>query len=254
VYNDNDFEIFIDPDGDTHQYFEIEVNILKTIFDLFMNKPYRNGGRADIPWDAAGIQTGVAIDGTLNNPDDTDKKWTVEMAIPFSSLTKEQSTPVPQNNTVWRMNFSRVQWDREILNNQYQRKRDANNKLLPEHNYVWSEQGVINMHFPERWGYAVFSTQPAGSATSTYTIPFSENAKQYLWLVYYKQKDFFAEHKRYAQNLNLLGFSSDAINIENQSCKIALSATEKEFIATIHCKNSKVRWKITHEGEVTKGN
>ena len=29
VYYDNDFEIFIDPDNNTHQYFEIEVNALK---------------------------------------------------------------------------------------------------------------------------------------------------------------------------------------------------------------------------------
>jgi len=253
VYNDNDFEIFIDPDGDTHQYFEIEVNVLNTIFDLYMDKPYRNRGIADIKWDAAGLQSGIAIEGTLNNPDDTDKKWTVEMAIPFTSLRKDKSTPVPENNTVWRMNFSRVQWDREIVNNQYQRKRDANNKLLAENNYVWSEQGVINMHFPERWGYVVFSKQPAGPTSAIYTIPFSENAKQYLWLVYYKQKDFFAEHKRYASSLTQLGFPSDVIPIENQLCKISMETSEKEFSATILCKKRKEQWKITYAGQVTKG-
>jgi len=255
VYNDNDFEIFIDPDGDTHQYFEIEVNVLNTIFDLYMDKPYRNRGIADIKWDAAGLQSGIAIEGTLNNPDETDKKWMVEMAIPFTSLRKDKSTPVPENNTVWRMNFSRVQWDSEIVNNQYQRKRDANNKLLPENNYVWTEQGVINMHFPERWGYVVFSKQPAGSTSTSaiYAIPFSENAKQYLWLVYYKQKDFFAEHKRYASGLTQLGFPSDVVQIENQSCKISMEASEKEFSATILCKKRKEQWKITYEGQVTKG-
>jgi len=177
------------------------------------------------------------------------------MAIPFTSLRKDKSTPVPENNTVWRMNFSRVQWDREIVNNQYQRKRDANNKLLPENNYVWTEQGVINMHFPERWGYVVFSKQPAGSTSTSaiYTIPFSESAKQYLWLVYYKQKDFFAEHKRYASGLTQLGFPSDVVQIENQSCKISMEAFEKEFSATILCKKRKEQWKITYEGQVTKG-
>jgi len=40
IYFDNDFEVFLDPDGDNHNYFEIEVNALETVFDLFMSKPY----------------------------------------------------------------------------------------------------------------------------------------------------------------------------------------------------------------------
>jgi hypothetical protein len=46
VFHDNDFEVFIDPDNNTHQYYEIEINALNTIFDLFMSKPYRNGSGA----------------------------------------------------------------------------------------------------------------------------------------------------------------------------------------------------------------
>jgi hypothetical protein len=57
VYYDNDFEIFIDPDGDTHNYFEIEVNAFNTIFDLFMPKPYRNGGPALQTWDVHGLRS-----------------------------------------------------------------------------------------------------------------------------------------------------------------------------------------------------
>src|SRR3712207_6853585 len=30
IYHDNDFEVFIDPDNDTHQYFEIEVNAYRS--------------------------------------------------------------------------------------------------------------------------------------------------------------------------------------------------------------------------------
>lgn len=43
VFYDNDFEIFIDPDGDNHNYYEYEVNALGTIFDLFLVKTYRVG-------------------------------------------------------------------------------------------------------------------------------------------------------------------------------------------------------------------
>lgn len=41
VYHDNDFEVFIDPDGDGHNYFEVEVNALNTVFDLSLTHPYR---------------------------------------------------------------------------------------------------------------------------------------------------------------------------------------------------------------------
>ena len=43
IFHDNDFEVFIDPDGDNHEYCEIEINALNTEWDLFLNKPYRDG-------------------------------------------------------------------------------------------------------------------------------------------------------------------------------------------------------------------
>jgi hypothetical protein len=44
IFRDNDFEVFIDPDGDTHLYYEFEMNALNTIWDLMLVKPYRDGG------------------------------------------------------------------------------------------------------------------------------------------------------------------------------------------------------------------
>lgn len=41
VYNDHDFEVFLDPNNDGEQYVEIEINALGTVMDLFMNKPYK---------------------------------------------------------------------------------------------------------------------------------------------------------------------------------------------------------------------
>ena len=38
VFNDNDFEVFIDPDGSTHYYKEFEINALNTTWDLELNK------------------------------------------------------------------------------------------------------------------------------------------------------------------------------------------------------------------------
>lgn len=50
IYYDNDFEVFIDPDGDGHHYFEIENNARGVIFDLLLNRPYRSGGNFMIQW------------------------------------------------------------------------------------------------------------------------------------------------------------------------------------------------------------
>ncbi|GAA0529854.1 carbohydrate-binding family 9-like protein [Chitinophaga japonensis] len=164
IFHDNDFEVFIDPDGDTREYFEIEVNARNTIFDLFMPRPYSEGAHALMTWDAKGMRTAVHINGTLNQPDDKDRSWTVEMAIPFTALHLLGVPMVPGNGTVWRINFSRVEWDTDIKNGQYIKKTNpATGKPLPEHNWVWSPQGVINMHVPAKWGYLQFSTQAAAN-------------------------------------------------------------------------------------------
>ncbi len=39
IFQDNDFEVFIDPDGDNHEYYEFEMNALNTGWDLFLGKP-----------------------------------------------------------------------------------------------------------------------------------------------------------------------------------------------------------------------
>jgi len=83
VYHENDFEVFIDVLGKGINYFEIEVNALNTVFDLMLGRPYRDGGKADISWDAKGLISGIGIDGTLNEGMDKDKEWVVEMRIPF---------------------------------------------------------------------------------------------------------------------------------------------------------------------------
>lgn len=154
IFHDNDFEVFIDPNGDRNEYYELEINALNTVWDLFLPKPYRDGGSARNEWDIVGLKTAVRIDGTLNNPADRDKGWTVEMAIPWKVLGEyaHQSAP-PADGDVWRVNFSRVEWQHEIVDGKYHKV--ANTK---EDNWVWSPQGVIDMHRPEMWGKVRFST------------------------------------------------------------------------------------------------
>ncbi len=159
VYHDNDFEVFIDPDGDGKNYFELEVNALGTVMDLFLPKPYNQGGKAQMKWDAKGLQLAVARYGTINHPGDTDTRWTVEMAIPWKALKGQKP---PADGSSWRFNFSRVEWAADIQNGKYKKRRNpVNGKFLPEENWVWSPQGVVNMHIPSRWGTVRFVRDPA---------------------------------------------------------------------------------------------
>ena len=159
IYYNNDFEVFINPNDDVFSYGEIEINALGTEWDLFLNRPYRLKGKADSSWDINGLKSAVDMSGTLNDPNDLDDYWTVEIAIPLKEIEKLNTSGKDEkviSGDVWRINFSRVNWDFEINNGVYSRKKE-NGKYLPEYNWVWSPQGIINMHVPENWGYLVFS-------------------------------------------------------------------------------------------------
>jgi hypothetical protein len=148
IFHDNDFEVFIDPNGDRNEYYELEINALNTVWDLFLPKPYRDGGKADNSWDIEGLKTAVHVDGTLNNPVDRDRGWSVEMAIPWTALAAYAHRAAPPNDgDEWRVNFSRVEWQHEVVDGKS--RKVANTK---EDNWVWSPQGVVDMHRPEMWG------------------------------------------------------------------------------------------------------
>jgi hypothetical protein len=195
IFQDNDFEMFIDPDSDNHDYYEIEINALNTEWDLRLPKPYRDGGPALNEWEIPGLKTAVHVDGTLNDPRDRDRGWSVEMAIPWKVLGEYARCPAPpRDGDQWRVNFSRVEWDVEIVEGKYRKVPGR-----PEHNWVWSPQGVIDMHRPEKWGYVQFSTAPPGRAKfrPDPTLP----VREFLMRVYYAQKDFHEKNGRWASSL-----------------------------------------------------
>jgi hypothetical protein len=246
VYHDNDFEVFIDPDNDTHKYFEIEVNAFNTIFDLFLPRPYRNGGSALIPYDVAALRSAVRVQGTLNDPSDKDSSWTVEMAIPFRSVSFGNIWRAPAEGTIWRINFSRVQWESEVVKGKYSKKKNNQGRFLPEHNWVWSPQGVINMHFPERWGYLQFTRNTKND--QTFTLPYQEKQKQVLWLVYYKQKEYFSKHGRYSSSLSDLGWNKNVNGIDGITNELKMESTSRQF--TVYIQDKSYKWSINDEGRV----
>lgn len=204
VFKDNDFEVFIDPNNNAKRYYEVEINAIQTIFDLFLPQPYRHGSGSVVTWDMPGLRKAVRIDGTLNNGKDKDRRWTVEYAVPIRSMnTFPDSTAVDVHpGSLWRINFSRVQWDMEWKDGKYIRKTDpVSHRLSPEHNWVWSPQGIINMHFPERWGYLQFVDQP----TDAFVLPVAEILKNKLWEFYYRQHLYYRQHGIYAGTADALG-------------------------------------------------
>jgi len=74
----------------------------------------------------------------------------VEIAIPFAAFTERSGFGRPKPGDEWRVNFSRVEWRTEVVDGKYHK--------LPgrEDNWVWSPQGVINMHVPDKWGFVKY--------------------------------------------------------------------------------------------------
>jgi len=210
IFYDNDFEIFIDPDGDTKDYCEFEMNALNTVWDLLLEMPYRDIEKANKhAWDIKGLNSGVAVYGSLNTSGDNDSCWTVEVAFPWDGFKEitDAATP-PNDKDQWRINFSRVEWKTEVVKGQYQKQiNPVTNKPYPEDNWVWSPQGVVNMHYPEMWGYVQFSKELAGSPTVSFLAQNVENVKWSLRQIYYGQRRYFEKFKTFTNDLKKLGVS-----------------------------------------------
>ncbi|HOH60034.1 MAG: carbohydrate-binding family 9-like protein [Candidatus Cloacimonetes bacterium] len=229
IFHDNDFEIFIDPDGDTHDYYELEVNAQGTLWDLLIIKPYRDRDKVAVnAWDIRGIQYAIGIDGTLNNPSDIDKAWRVELKIPMSTLSEcANKLFPPSEGDFWRINFSRVHWDTDVIDGEYVKIAGK-----PEYNWVWSPQGLIAMHYPERWGYLFFSKAEVGSGDPVVcSYRPLEYLREYLRQLYYQQKQYYFDHGKYAKTLRQLKAKPPVW--AGKKLKLKLESHSKGYIITL---------------------
>ncbi len=102
IYDHDDIvEIYIDPTGRATPYFEMQVSAAGVKFDSRFSGGRRKN-RND-SWDS-GIIYGVSLDGTLNDPDDTDKGWNAEIAVPLKSIAENP----PENGEIWKAFFYRI--------------------------------------------------------------------------------------------------------------------------------------------------
>ncbi len=251
IFYDNDFEVFIDPDGNTHKYVELEINAFNTIWDLLLIQPYRDIDKAALhDWDIKGIKTGVAIYGTLNQPGDVDSSWTVEIAFPWSAFREIANVNLPpRDGEQWRINFSRVQWRTEVVDGEYRKViNPETNRPYPEDNWVWSPQGVVNMHYPEMWGFVQFTTEIVGGREVSFSLRKEEAAKWLLRQIYYGQRNHFAKHGTFTGELSDLGFEMRPVAGFGTPPRIEW--TTNMFEASLRADDDSVIISIRHDGLV----
>ncbi|MBA7574944.1 hypothetical protein ES708_16760 [subsurface metagenome] len=159
-FKENFIKIYIDPDGDGRNYIEMHVNPLGKICDKWQVAPWSQStrDRLGIPgkgswlhpadphpeWNCPGLQVGVHTEGSINDPYDVDDCWTVELAIPFSSIEavtrhgKADLAFPPRAGDTWRMHLGR----------RYRASHDA-----PDVQYwTWPTIGIPSCHEPDRAG------------------------------------------------------------------------------------------------------
>jgi hypothetical protein len=187
VWNDNDVELFVAGDD---CYYELEINAFGTVYEAFFvwQDALRRGSRLEragfdplgrnvdvlggfqdasrwgkhprgrryafLDFDLAGLETAVRVDGSINDPATTDREWTVEMALPWTSLAvlfDGRALP-PCEGEILRCDFSRF----EALR--------VHGKPLPENpGMSLNPHGVYDSHIPESFSVVHFTDREASA-------------------------------------------------------------------------------------------
>jgi len=95
-------EVFLDPDGDGRDYPELEVSPHNVVIDLLIPEP--PGPRTDpavaARWDIEGLRTAASR---------SHAGWTVEIAIPWESLSEAGVSRPPRPGDRWRAGLYRIE-------------------------------------------------------------------------------------------------------------------------------------------------
>lgn len=156
MLSDSFLKVYLDPDGDGKNYMEFHINPLNNMNDMRIEHGSTRRDRQEldlgpenyhIEWDCAGLKSAVHIQGTLNNPKDTDKGWSTEIAIPWASLSSFSFGKCPPvSGDVWRVHLGRA----------------YRSKVKGKRTYwTWPVIGVLDCHQLDRYGFVIFSEDPA---------------------------------------------------------------------------------------------
>jgi hypothetical protein len=104
-------EIFLKPAPTEDPYYNFEINALNTVYDAF--NVQREAGGPDHHrwnrWNCEGLRSAVTIKGTLNDWQDIDEYWQLEVAIPFAELPTLKGTS-PRPGDQWLFHLARYDY------------------------------------------------------------------------------------------------------------------------------------------------
>jgi hypothetical protein len=104
------FELFFKPDTERPEYYEFQVNPRSTILELaFPKRGFDFATLAARP--PLGMKAVAVVDGTLDQPGDKDRGWTVEGRIPWSAFAATGGRPEP--GASWRFALCRFDYGPE---------------------------------------------------------------------------------------------------------------------------------------------
>jgi len=138
TYKDDAVEAFINPRPDqTNGYFGFEMNARAVMYDYI----YFMGRHLLKRLNLEGLQLSTHLNGTMNARGDTDKGWSLELAIPFAEFEGLGNGQLPKPGDSWAINLNR--WDGV-----------EPDRRLSE----WSDSGMVqpNPHNPRRFGVMTF--------------------------------------------------------------------------------------------------
>lgn len=262
---DSDIEVFIDPgvcldtaDSDTtstcwnHNYKELELNAINTVWNLRLDKPYWDGGvehsgrvakdeKDPLYYEVYGQETHTKVlEGQLNIPGQG-ATWTAYMALAYSDLAAPGTMQhIPPKRL--RVNWSRVEKQGNV-NWTWQ----AQTRWDPSKGGAW--RAYVDMHLPDVWGYFVFVADTDAAAAEriqqdnviedmslvdpTYTM------QQAAMCIYYAQHFHKDKHGAFATRLDDLELPTALIHHFDS---VSLSTSPSgAFIAIIE----HILWKVT---------
>ena len=136
-------EVFIDALGTKRDYLELQVTPANVIFDAKFAR-HRSDLAVARAWQMKGLVTAVNVEGTLNQRDDADTQYTIEMKIPIDAVPGGRAG---LKRGQWRINFFRF--------DQLKTKRQQASG--------WSPPPVPDFHHLDSFGQLQFIPRPATS-------------------------------------------------------------------------------------------
>jgi hypothetical protein len=138
LWEQDTVEVMFDPDGDTKNYFELQVSPRGVHFDTRYDSPRQPRPFGHVDWSSQ-VQAKAQVDGTLgdNKPD---KGYAVELKVPWTAFAVgERPLQRPSAGDTWRINFFVM---------------DAQEHAIRA--VAWSAPRIGDFHTLEKFGRVVF--------------------------------------------------------------------------------------------------